>query len=207
MQDATELWKVDVIAMAFGFEKEHRGMRKAIERARANDILIFAAASNYGNMTRIAFPARLHHDVVCMFCTNALATTSHSINPKPSKQRAYNLAIFGEEVQLPGPRGDAVLLNGTSMSTAIGAGLAARLIDFSRHIDCRRKFKEEAADLKRMAGMESVFAKMAGGPSGDGYYCVVPRSLLNDIGRGETRGFKRAAICNTIMVALRERSD
>ncbi|KAK2596355.1 hypothetical protein N8I77_013249 [Diaporthe amygdali] len=207
VQDATDAWKVDVIAMAFGFEKEHDDMLKAIGDARANNILVFAAASNYGNMTRIAFPARLHHEVMCMFCTNARAKTSQGINPKPSRNRAYNLAIFGEEVRLPGPRGDAVLLNGTSMSTAIGAGLAARLIDFSRHRDCRRNFGKEAADLKRMAGMESVFAKMAGGPSGDGYYCVVPWNLLNDIGRGETRESMRAAICSTIKVALRERSD
>lgn len=193
--------------MAFGFEREHHGMRKAIEKARASDILVFAAASNYGNMTRIAFPARLHHDVVCMFCTNARAKTSQSINPKPSKQRVYNLAIFGEEVQMVGPRGDVVLLNGTSMSTAIGAGVAARLIDFSRHSDCRRNFGDEAANLKRMAGMESVFAKMAGGASGDGYHCVVPWRLLNDIGSGETRESKRAAICNIIKVALQERSD
>lgn len=121
----------------------------------------------------------------------------------------HNLAIFGEGVQLPGLRGgdDAVRLNGTSMSTAIAAGLAARLIDFSRHRDCRGIFGEEAADLKRMAGMESVFAKMAGGASGDGYYCVVPRSLLNDIRSDETREAKRAAICNTIKVDLRERND
>lgn len=196
-----------MITMAFGFEKEHDGMYEAIRAARAQNVLVFAAASNYGNMTRIAFPARLTHDVVCMFCTNALAKTSQSFNPKPSTKRTHNLAIFGEEVELPGTHGHVVILKGTSMSTAIAAGLAAHLIDFSRHTDSRKSFGKEAAHLKNMAGMESVFTKMAGGPSGDGYYCVVPWSLLNDIDTSKSRALKRAAVCETIKAALRERSN
>jgi hypothetical protein len=188
--------------MAFGFETEHDDMRKAIVEAKANDVLVFAAASNYGNVMGIAFPARLHHDVICMFCTNASVTMTKDVNPRPSEKRAYNLAIFGEDVEL-GPKEPR--LTGTSMSTAIGAGLAARLIDFSRHKDCRENLKDDMAHLKLVAGMESVFSKMAGGPSGDGYYCVAPWRLLESTRAYQDRAAKRTAICETIKVALRER--
>ncbi|KAJ4385196.1 hypothetical protein N0V93_010257 [Gnomoniopsis smithogilvyi] len=87
-------------------------------------------SSNYGNMTYIAFPARLHHDIVGMFSTNAIAVTSHGINPKLSENKRYDLAILGEGIKMLGPSSGVTTLNGTSMSTAIGAGLAVRLIDF-----------------------------------------------------------------------------
>ncbi|KAI0459791.1 hypothetical protein F5B21DRAFT_197985 [Xylaria acuta] len=202
IRHATTEWKVDVVVMALGFETDHHDMTKAIMEAKARDILVFAAASNYGNAMGIAFPARLHHDVICMFCTNASVTMTQGINPRPSDKRAYNLAIFGEDVEL-GPTERK--LTGTSMSTAIGAALAARLIDFSRHKDSRENLKGEASHLKFVAGMESVLSKMAGGPSGDGYYCVAPWRLLESTRTCVDRAAKRAAICETIKVALRER--
>lgn len=190
--------------MAFGFTQEHHasGMREAIGIARAKGILSFAAAGNYGNTEDIPFPAQLRRDVLCMFCTNAHATASHGLHPRPSKHVKYNLAILGEEVQLPGLDGS---LSGTSMSTAIGAGLAARLIDFSRHIDCREHLGKEAFDLKSTDGMESVLVEMAGGPSGDGYFCIVPWKLLKHIKDEQSRESKREAICHAIKMALREK--
>lgn len=193
--------------MALGFDEEHSGMQDAIQAARCKSILVFAAASNYGNIGGIAFPARLHLDVLCMFCTDALAKVSQSINPEPSPNRTHNLAVLGE-VSLPKPGGGTIPLKGTSMSTAIGAGLAARLIDFSRHKDNQEILGKQAAHLKSMAGMQSVFAKMARGKSGDGYYCVVPWNLLKDLGGAETtRAQKRERICHAIIDALGQRND
>ncbi|KAM7210222.1 hypothetical protein V8F06_014394 [Rhypophila decipiens] len=156
-----------VMAMGVGLENQHDGMRDAVRSARNKDILVFAPASNMGNLTGIAFPARLHHDVICMFSMDARAKISHSLNPQPSRHRRYNLALFGEQVQL---HEDGTLLSGTSISTAIAAGLAAHLLDFSRHVDSREILMRDEEALRTMEGMESVFVRMSRGGSDDGYY-------------------------------------
>ncbi|KAJ9156211.1 Subtilisin-like protein [Pleurostoma richardsiae] len=178
---ATTKWEVDIITLASGFESDNDDMRKAIVEAKAKDVLVFAAASNYGNVKRIAFPARLHYDVMCMFSTNA--SVKHSqFNPQPSPKLTHNLAVFGEGVQL-GPSEPKLM--GTSFSTAVGAGLAARLIDFSRHKDSRENLGPELPYLKLVDGMSSVFARMAGGGADNGYHCVAPWRLLEDLDRAD----------------------
>lgn len=63
---ATTEWKVDIIAMSSGFEKDDDEMESAIQEAYIKKILIFAAASNFGNSRFITFPARIR-EVICVF--------------------------------------------------------------------------------------------------------------------------------------------
>ncbi|KAJ0419751.1 hypothetical protein BJY00DRAFT_313673 [Aspergillus carlsbadensis] len=53
-------------------------MKEAIRKAYSEPILIFAAAGNEGSTNRIAIPANLDTEVICMFATdaNAKAITS-----------------------------------------------------------------------------------------------------------------------------------
>ncbi|KAK3385680.1 hypothetical protein B0H63DRAFT_186431 [Podospora didyma] len=198
IQHAIASWEVDIIVIPWGFETDHAGIMDQIKRACVARILVFAAASNYSNVRRVTFPGRMQHNVICMFATNA--TVKHStFNPSRIAKR-YNFAILGEEVSL---HQDGDLLSGTSVATAIGAGLAARLLDFSRHPDCR-EWIHRPEDLKLIEGMSAVFAVMAGGGDDNGYNCIAPWRLLEDLAEGEPRDKKREYICQTISRALRD---
>ncbi|KAK3329197.1 hypothetical protein B0H66DRAFT_540416 [Apodospora peruviana] len=197
IRHAIDEWNVDIIVLACGFEADHDRMRDEIMRARANRVLVFAAASNYSGMRRVAFPGRMHADVMCMFSTHA--GNKHSgFNPSPVPNRR-NFAVLGEEVRLH-EKGE--LLSGTSISTAIGAGLAARLLDFSRHPDCRDRIRG-VDDLRLVEGMSAVFALMAEGGEDNGYNCVAPWRILEDVEDDESREKKREYICETLSRALK----
>jgi len=195
-------WQVDVITMASGFENSHVGMRKAIEFAAYNEVLVFAAASNYSSVRRVAFPGRMKHDVMCMFSTDAGVKNSRTLNPAP-RSKSYNFAILGEDVSL-GPMEKP--LNGTSFATAIGAALAARIIDFSRHTDCQALI-EEAQYLKTTDGMSAIFALLASGGHDGDYHCIAPWRLLEDVNGAHDRTQKRAEICGAINRALKHMDD
>ncbi|KAH7311135.1 hypothetical protein BKA65DRAFT_575201 [Rhexocercosporidium sp. MPI-PUGE-AT-0058] len=200
IRHATTEWNVDIIVMASGFEKDHKDMTDEIAKARASRVLVFAAASNYSNVSRITFPGRVYTDVMCMFSTDAGVKNSLKINPAPSLKATYNFAIFGEEVSIVP---DQPTVSGTSVATAIGAALAARIIDFSRHKDARGHIKH-ASELKRIEGISSVFAKMAEGGNDNGYHCIAPWRILEDL-EGKDRGERRAEICQIIDIALKGR--
>jgi hypothetical protein len=53
--------KVDIISISGGFENRHDELANAVKRASAAkpEILIFAAAANWGNTQSVAYPARL----------------------------------------------------------------------------------------------------------------------------------------------------
>ncbi|RYP44078.1 hypothetical protein DL768_009423 [Monosporascus sp. mg162] len=148
IQHASENWEVDIISMPSGFETDHDPMRDAIDNATANKILIFAAASNYGNIRPITFPGRMRN-VICMFCTDGRAKISPSINPAPNKKKPYNFAIIGENVTIPPSTADRV--SGTSVATCIAAGLAGQLLDFSRHSDSTTQYDTDRMQLFNLA--------------------------------------------------------
>ena len=195
---ASEVWKADIISIASGFEKDHPATRRAIKRAATDGILIFAAASNYGNIRHVTFPARMQ-DVICVFCTDGRAKVSSSINPAPQTTKSKNFAILGEGVMVPPSTTD--LVTGTSVATCIAAGLAGRLLDFSRHTDCQKRIRC-AENLASVEGISAVFAHMAKGAEDHKYNCVVPGRLLQHLDEDEGRSVKRGRVCERLSTAL-----
>ncbi|KAL6352963.1 hypothetical protein LRP88_13440 [Fusarium phalaenopsidis] len=100
IEHAKNVWNVDIISIASGFERDHALMRKAIKRAASDGTLVFAAASNYGNIRQVTFPARMQ-DVICVYCTDGRAKVSQSINPAAQTTKSKNFAILGEGVSMP----------------------------------------------------------------------------------------------------------
>jgi hypothetical protein len=164
--------------MPSGFAQHNEKMYSAIMEAIYARILVFAAASNYGNLASVAFPAHLYtvSKVFCMFSTTAEVKASPWFNPTAIRKGNYNFAILGHNVILP-PLKEPV--EGTSVSTMIGAALAARILDFSRHPDTRAHIKD-ADHLKEVEGMSEVFAEMVDDPD-NGYHCMAPWKLLPEI--------------------------
>ncbi|KAI3530064.1 extracellular alkaline serine protease [Colletotrichum filicis] len=204
IRHAREVWKVDVIVMPSGFECENEDMLRAIEEANAARVLIFAAAANHGNLSNITFPGRLYRSekTFCMFSTDGNARSLPAFNPSPLPGARNSFAILGQGIRATsGPPA-----SGTSLATAIGAALAARIIDFSRHQDIRGRIRKPE-HLKRVEGMASVFAKMA--RTDGGYQCIAPWRLLplmeyEDLMDVSNRPYVRHRICEVISGALDE---
>ncbi|EPS38588.1 hypothetical protein H072_7662 [Dactylellina haptotyla CBS 200.50] len=165
---AVDVWKVDVITLASGFENDQPKMRQVIQRASDSGVLVFAAASNEGNRLGISFPARMTGRVMCMFaCDGNSKTSTIGFNPAPAKYQ-HNFAFPGKDVQaMHGkPR-----LYGTSIATFVGAAIAAEILDFSRHSDIKNDIGD-ASVLKTVAGMSQVFDAMS--EEEYGYKSVIP---------------------------------
>lgn len=173
-------------------------MRKAIKRVASDGTLVFAAASNFGNIRQVTFPARMQ-DVVCMYCTDGRAKVSPSINPAPQTSKSKNFAILGEGVMVPPSIGQR--LTGTSVATSIAAGLAGRLLDFSRQIDGQQRIRC-VGNLASVEGISAVFSHMAKGAQDYKYNCVVPGRLLQHLDDDLERKVKRKRICETLSGAL-----
>ncbi|OXV08982.1 hypothetical protein Egran_03256 [Elaphomyces granulatus] len=203
-------WKVDIIVMPSGFRSENRDMEIAIDEARNDHILIFAPASNYGNVVEIAFPGRLYRDfkLLCMFCTDHNVRAPLNFNPSVMRDARYSFAILGCDIVLPHVTEP---LSGTSYATMIGAAVAGRILDFTRHRDtCERIRRLEK--LKTVEGMSAVFLKMAKNAVDNGYHCIAPWKILppeipgesNQETKDEKRSRERADVCETISRALED---
>ncbi|RAK77448.1 subtilisin-like protein [Aspergillus fijiensis CBS 313.89] len=162
--------RVDIISISAGFAEHSTVLQRAIDQASNVGVLIFAAASNWGNRGRVAFPARHNLKTMCIFSTNPDDQAS-SFNPEP-REHADNFAILGED--LAHPADPTIRESGTSMATAIAAGLAARIIDFSRHAD--NTTIERVADVGSLAGMTAIFRFMS--KRAGSFQCVSPLRLL-----------------------------
>lgn len=204
VQHATKIWQVDVIIIASGFDAISRDLETGIDEARHAHILIFAAASNYGNVHNIAFPARLYVDLKLfyMFPTDAHVRAHPRFNPSPIAAARHNFAILGDDIGIPGTEQS---LSGTSFAAMIGGAFAARLIDFSRHRDTRGEIRW-VERLCTVEGMSAVIRKVATMDSV--YHCVRPWGLLRPPkdGQEEEPGVKRRAdrayICETMSRCL-----
>lgn len=204
---ARNTWHVDIIIMPSGFRSEDIELEKAIDEARQANILIFAAASNYGNVVDIAFPGRLYIDLklFCMFSTNSSVRAHPKFNPSVLAKARYSFAILGEEVRIPT---QDKLVSGTSYATVIGGAVAARILDFARHSDNRDRIRNRDK-LTKVEGMSAVFETMVGSAVDNGYHCLAPWKILPSQIRGEEAGPKRrlrerAHICETISRALED---
>ena len=149
--------------------EEYAVVRQAIARANAAGILIFAAAANWGNMDRVAYPAA-NDEVFCVFASDGLNKRS-AYNPE-ARTRAVNFAFLGNDVDVH--RNGLNLSNGTSTATALLAGFAAQIIDFSRHGDSIRAGIDPPT-LRTRAGMRTVLMHIS--HENEGFHCIAPWKL------------------------------
>ncbi|KAF3905696.1 Ankyrin-3 [Arthrobotrys entomopaga] len=193
---AQEEWNVDIITLACGFESWHEDMASAIRDAHNKGILIFAAASNEGNIEGIKFPAYLYDDgvVFCVFACDSMGKVKNNFNPAPTRYD-LNFAFLGENVPVSShPTKNTQ--TGTSYATFIGAAVAALVLDFARQ-GVRNPHK-----LKKFRGMSAVFKLMARGGKDGEYECVGPWKLMGIPPRSRDNAILRTIIRETISVHL-----
>ncbi|KAI1036958.1 hypothetical protein LB505_011939 [Fusarium chuoi] len=109
---------------------------------------------------------------MCIYSTNT-GNQSSSFNPEP-RADTQNFAILGEGFQHPDQRKNE-RMSGTSMATAVAAGLAARIVDFSRQRDNKESIFR-AQDVGKLPGMLAIFSAMSK-PAGSLRY-ISPLELL-----------------------------
>lgn len=144
--------RADIISISAGFREESRRLEEAVRKAGADNKLIFASASNWGNLDGVAFPAR-HPATICIYSTNT-ADKPSDFNPEP-QPGAHNFALMGEGWQsyVDPQRYE----KGTSMATAAAAGLAAMILDFSRQSDNRDTFW--GSQVSQISSMVAIFTR------------------------------------------------
>ncbi|KAK8070436.1 subtilisin-like protein [Apiospora hydei] len=197
--------RMDVVCMACGFVDTSQELFDKVHEA-SGKMLILAAPTNESNAGEIAYPAQYDNDVMCIFSTNGAVTKSQHLNPSRGLGM-YNFAILGEDIKTM----SGEVRSGTSFSTAIAAGLVGRLLEFSRHSDCKGRISN-ASMLKVKYGMTKALISMAMKDSEFHRlkpWRLLPEGLRNQIPFGEhgyphpkQREMARDYICNLISMFL-----
>ncbi|KAL8310440.1 hypothetical protein RB597_010326 [Gaeumannomyces tritici] len=190
---AVDTWKVDIVSMSFGYPgPEGDSLNEAIRHAHNNKVLMFASASNGGDIKSRSYPGDNDH-VICIHATTAKGRrSSFSVSPKSSD---VNIATIGEAIESAWPvdlctdtNGCKILhKSGTSFATPIAVGLAVTLIQY-----VQRYLPKLAYKMKERQTMRTILRGVAFmGPDeqkSDGYSCVV-FSLHKHNFFGNTPGF------------------
>lgn len=93
----------------------------------------------------------------------------------------------------------------------MAAGLAAKLLDFSRQPDVRMWMSQASRDkMRTKAGMSAILGEMARNNANEGYHCLAPWEILpadladrRDSGV-VNRGKVRDDICTIIKKAMKD---
>lgn len=157
-------WKVDVISMSFSFPKPSRAISDAIERVRkerGKSIIFLASAGNSSSDRAEAYPAS-HPHVISIYATDAQGTFLKS-NPTRSGDGPRVLGTYGDNI--PDsiidemikffPNGD--FSPGTSVATAIAAGISATMLSYSATLPVQI----QAEELKTAKGMTNMLRGMS----------------------------------------------
>ncbi|KAK5635063.1 hypothetical protein RRF57_010775 [Xylaria bambusicola] len=163
-------WKADIISMSFGMFNEHKNISDAINKVtkeRDGSVLFFAAAGNQG-IKKENFPAS-HGDVISIYATNSEGAFLDS-NPSQPDDGPKLLGTYGadipssirNEIQTHFP--DADLSAGSSIATAIAAGVAAMMLSYVAALPSLLKYKPfetVCAKLHKKSGMQQMLYSMS----------------------------------------------
>jgi hypothetical protein len=128
--------KADIISLSLGWENEtlvddrsvvSNAISSALEM-RDQKVLFFAAASNHGGGSRELFPAK-HPQVFSIRATNSLGKHEDFNPPLPASGSSV-IGTLGSGVPTKEKSNAVVGLTGTSIATAVAAGLAAHIIAY-----------------------------------------------------------------------------
>ncbi|USP74754.1 S8 family peptidase [Curvularia clavata] len=165
-------WNVDIISMSFGYFDEsgmsYTIIEEAIERVkkvRKDKILFLASAGNSWSRRREDFPAS-HKDVIPIYAgdPNGVFLTS---NPTHTGKK---LGTYGKDIpssivdEVKKHFRNADLNAGTSIATAIAAGIVAMMLSYAAALPSLMKingFEEVFAKLFTKKGMEHMLESMS----------------------------------------------
>ena len=161
-------WKVDIITMSFGYPRGVHSIREQIKLAVADDILVFAAASNDGGNSSRMFPA----SEIGVFAIHSTDGNGVASGFNPDAERDENFSILGEHVQSAWLTKDGSVstrrLSGTSFATPIAVCLSAFVLAYVPRI--LPDYETYYQKLNTYQGMRNVLQLMATERTGSGGY-------------------------------------
>lgn len=174
--------------MSFGYAEEQNDIRQAIRQIlndRDGRIVLFAAASNLGANDREMFPAR-HEAVISIRGTNFFGTFQ-DFNPPRSPHEGAVIGTLGLDVPAAA-LSDVdyeVYRSGTSVATAVAAGMAGILLGYtyasSAELETVEKVRQK---LESRSGMQALFRALAT-PSIHEHYLYVTLWNLENMSHDE----------------------
>lgn len=162
--------------MSLSVSSEDDTIRQVIGDAENKGVIIFAAASNDGGNTGVAFPARMDK-VLCIHASDGDGNKSER-NPSPDDLRE-NFSTLGVAIESISDEGR--YLSGTSYSTPVAAGFGANILRYVQ--SCYSKScltKEHRNKAFSRMGMRNIMLAMA--DKRDGYRYVTPWGKIWDEG-------------------------
>jgi len=172
---------VDIVSMSFGFVQDINAIGRAIhESLSKRNILFFAAAANSGANERVMFPAR-HSSVTAIRATDSEGLFQ-KFNPPKRSQENIAFGTLGLEVESAtcGSAPDYVTETGTSVATAIAAGMAAMLLWYVNMKSTERAYSEVRTKLATQDGMMGMFHSIGQESQNGQYWYMVPWDLECD---------------------------
>ncbi|KAF6795401.1 putative subtilisin [Colletotrichum sojae] len=187
--------KADIVSMSFGFKDEVPVITQAITRAmleRHGKIIFLAAASNSGGNRREMFPANLD-SVISIRETNTLGAFSDT-NPPVDPDGPAVLGTLGRDVPsawLSSVEGE-VAKSGSSVATAIAAGIAAMMITIMSigMADTTVQISPDTKKLWTKRGMRNAMARMSFDMGNRSYY-ISPAGFFS--GKGAEKAWAAIA--------------
>ncbi|SCV46960.1 related to thermostable alkaline protease precursor [Fusarium fujikuroi] len=165
----------DIISMSFGFPQDDDSIATAIEDVeRSRNIIFLASAGNNAAYQREAFPAR-HRSVISIRATDCQGTFNAS-NPPIIDRNSIALGTFGDDLptrlnnEITKQFGPHICHPGSSIATAVAAGIAASTIAYAEVLSAVLPIPTEQSpvkSLRRTEGMRRLLEKMAPDQTGN----------------------------------------
>ena len=191
---------VDVISISWGLLKKSENIAEALREAHSNNVVIVAAAGNYGKRHPIAFPANFQNYVICVGAADGDGITlpitaretdqGQDLEKFTAPGKAVNCASIclstwdwwthlQSFIAQEGYLGRTEHVTGTSMATPIAAGIAALFIQYTRYP------QNKCNDAKSHDSMLKLFSAMCK-DKGETFRFLVPWNLLTN---GDVQSF------------------
>lgn len=166
--------------MSFGYAKDQPRISSAIRKAlfeREDSILFFAAASNDGANNGEMFPAR-HDSVISIRATNANGKFE-DFNAPRNEDEVTAFGTLGVDVPSAGlsDHDNEVYRSGTSVATAIAAGIAGVLLGYVNGKSEESAFQDVSKKLRTRRGMQAMFKALSITTMNEGCVYLAPWGL------------------------------
>ncbi|KAL7931977.1 peptidase S8/S53 domain-containing protein [Trichoderma chlorosporum] len=174
---------VQLINMSFGYKHWDPKLDQALKKARDHGIVIFAAASNFGNHEQVAWPARDPDRAICIHSSTDFGTDSSEFTPKAHPDTT-NFMVVGEGICSHWPEskgGGFRAMTGTSIATPVATAIAALLMAFTRQSVFDKEKRKEIEDdigpvrLDDLSNMRALLKHIC--METNGYHWIAPQLL------------------------------
>ena len=161
--DFANQWEADIINMSFGFPRYQPALepvKRALENARSNRVIIFASSHNEGSSQSIPWPA-IDRDLVIRISSADCYAKRSDFSPLP-RQREVNISTLGEKINSTYAKQSTVKhttmkpLSGASFATPLAACMAAIALYLIDNATLTRTLREGAGSLRTIQGMRQI---------------------------------------------------